>query len=405
MLVEPNPVMLGNARHPDAPLRIIILGATGSVGTSAIDIIRSAPEHFDVVALVANSNAEALAEMAVQVSARCAVVADTDCYEKLADALAGTDVEVAAGENAVLDALDRDADMVIGSIVGAAGLRPTLAAMKPGRTIALANKECLVSAGDLFMQEARRLNVTVLPVDSEHNAIFQVFERENASQVSKVILTASGGPFRTTPLADMKNVTREQALKHPNFSMGSRITIDSATMMNKGFEVIEAFHLFPLTYDQLDVLVHPQQIVHGLVQYSDGSLLAQMGAPDMRTPLAHCMSWPKRMAAPVEHLDLADVAQLTFEKPDLGKFPALRVAMEAMRRGQGATAVLNAADEVAVAAFLAGKIGFLEIAAAVEATLEKTEANGLLEVKDNLDDILQLDEAARQICAEWIGER
>ncbi|WP_150524866.1 1-deoxy-D-xylulose-5-phosphate reductoisomerase [Roseibium sediminis] len=405
MLVEPKSAVPGNACHADAPLRIIILGATGSVGQSACDIILSAPERFDVVALVANRNAKALAEMAIKLSARCAIVADADCYTCLSDALSGSTVEAGAGENAILDVLDRDADMVIGAIVGAAGLKPSLAAMKPGRTIALANKECLVSAGDLFMQEARRKNVTVLPVDSEHNAIFQVFERENASEVDKIILTASGGPFRTTSLAAMKDVTREQALKHPNFSMGSRITIDSATMMNKGFEVIEAFHLFPLSHDQLDVLVHPQQIVHGLVQYSDGSLLAQMGAPDMRIPLAHCMSWPERMPAPVEKLDLADIAQLTFEKPDLKRFPALRLAKEAMRRGQGATAVLNAADEVAVAAFLGGQIGFLDIAASVEATLEQAEAKGLLEVQDSLDDILELDGAARQICAEWLRSR
>lgn len=405
MLVEPKSAVSGNARHPDAPLRIIILGATGSVGQSACDIILSAPERFDVVALVANRNAKALAEMAIKLSARCAIVADTDCYASLSDALSGSTVEAGAGENAILDVLDRDADMVIGAIVGAAGLKPSLAAMKPGRTIALANKECLVSAGDLFMQEARRKNVTVLPVDSEHNAIFQVFERENASEVDKIILTASGGPFRTTSLTAMKDVTREQALKHPNFSMGSRITIDSATMMNKGFEVIEAFHLFPLSHDQLDVLVHPQQIVHGLVQYSDGSLLAQMGAPDMRIPLAHCMSWPERMPAPVEKLDLADIAQLTFEKPDLERFPALRLAKEAMRRGQGATAALNAADEVAVAAFLGDQIGFLDIAASVEATLEQAEAKGLLEVQDSLDDVLELDGAARLICAEWLRSR
>lgn len=405
MLVEPKSAVPGNARHPDAPLRIIILGATGSVGQSAVDIIHSAPERFEVVALVANRNAEALADMAIKVSAHCAIVADADCYANLSNALSGSAVEAGAGEQAILEVLDRDADMVIGSIVGAAGLRPTLAAMKPGRTIALANKECLVSAGDLFMREARRQNVTVLPVDSEHNAIFQVFERENASEIDKIILTASGGPFRTTPLSAMKNVTREQALKHPNFSMGSRITIDSATMMNKGFEVIEAFHLFPLSHDQLDVLVHPQQIVHGLVQYSDGSLLAQMGAPDMRIPLAHCMSWPHRMPTPVDKLDLAEIAQLTFETPDVERFPALRLAKDAMRRGQGATAALNAADEVAVAAFLGGQIGFLDIAASVEATLEQAEAKGMLEVQDSLDDILALDGAARQICAEWIRAR
>ncbi|EFO33644.1 1-deoxy-D-xylulose 5-phosphate reductoisomerase [Roseibium sp. TrichSKD4] len=405
MLVEPNMAASANASASDGPLSIIILGATGSVGCSAIDIIRAEPDRFNVVALVANRNAELLAEQAQQVSADCAVLADERGHSALKEALASTGVQTSAGEAAILEVLDQPADMVVGSIVGSAGLRPTMAAMKPGRTIALANKECLVSAGDLFMAEAAHQNVTVLPVDSEHNAIFQVFEQSNAEHVSKVILTASGGPFRTTPIDALSSVTREQALKHPNFSMGSRITIDSATMMNKGFEVIEAFHLFPISEDQLDVLVHPQQIVHGLVQYSDGSLLAQMGAPDMRTPIAHCMAWPNRMAAPIPQIDLAAIVQLTFEKPDLARFPALKLSIDAMKRGQGATAVLNAADEIAVAAFLDGKIGFMDIPASVEHVLEAAERKGLLSTMSSIDDVLLLDAEARQLCNDWIKAR
>ncbi|WP_417689493.1 1-deoxy-D-xylulose-5-phosphate reductoisomerase [Roseibium sp.] len=387
------------------PMRLTVLGATGSVGQSAIDIVLRNPGRFDVVAVVANSNAEELAILARKTSAKLAVVAREECLGQLRDALAGSGIEAAAGEAAVLDAAARPTDMVIGAIVGAAGLKPTLAAVAQGNSVALANKECLVSAGALFMAEVRRSGTTLLPVDSEHSAIFQVFENGNAEQIEKIILTASGGPFRTMPLDAMHKVTPAQALKHPNWDMGSRITIDSATMMNKGFEVIEAFHLFQIGQDQLEVLVHPQSAVHGLVQYRDGSLLAQLGSPDMRTPIAHCLAWPKRMSVPVERLDLAKIGSLTFEAPDQVRFPALRLALEAMKRGGGATTILNAADEVAVAAFLAGQIGFMDIPAVVESCLEALDArHGGRELMD-VDDVLAVDAEARKTCGQWIAGR
>jgi 1-deoxy-D-xylulose-5-phosphate reductoisomerase len=292
-----------------------------------------------------------------------------------------------------MEAADRDTDLVIGAIVGAAGLAPTMAAIKPGRRIALANKECLVCAGDLFMAKIAETGAELLPVDSEHNAIFQVFETAQPETIEKVILTASGGPFRTFALEDMARVTPQQALKHPNWDMGARITIDSATMMNKGLEVIEAHHLFPVSADQLDVLVHPQSAVHGLVQYRDGSLLAQLGSPDMRTPIAHCLAYPRRMDAPVQRLDLASLGTLTFENPDPVRFPALRLALEAMRAGGAAPAVLNAVDETAVAAFLKGVIGFMDIPAAVEEALSAFAGAGKLGEVASVGDVLSLDRA------------
>ncbi|MEP4033281.1 1-deoxy-D-xylulose-5-phosphate reductoisomerase [Roseibium polysiphoniae] len=386
-------------------MRLSVLGATGSVGRSTLDIVARNPDRFDVVSLVANSDVAGLAELARKVGADCAVLARSDKGAELAEALAGTGIEVAAGDEAVLEAVDRPADMVVAAIVGAAGLRPTLRAMKSSRAVALANKECLVSAGDVFMAEARRSETTVLPVDSEHSAIFQVFEQENADQVEKVILTASGGPFRTVSKAAMAGVTPAQALKHPNWDMGNRITIDSATMMNKGFEVIEAFHLFPLEQDQLEVLVHPQSVVHGLVQYRDGSLLAQLGSPDMRTPIAHCLAWPKRMDVPVERLDLARIGELSFEAPDLDRFPSLALALQAMRRGGGATTILNAADEVAVAAFLDQRIGLMDIPSAVEASLGKLDASHGGRTLEGVEDVLAVDEEARDACREWVASR
>jgi len=389
----------------EPPVRVTILGSTGSVGQSAIDVLSQARGQYEITALVANSNAELLAEQARAVGAKMAVLADSIQYGTLKEALSGSKVSVGAGPQAVLDAVDQPADIVIGAIVGSAGLEPTMAALKPGRTMALANKECLVSAGDLFMAKVRDTGCTVLPVDSEHNAIFQVFEAGNVDEIDKIILTASGGPFRTFSLEQMKAVTPQAALKHPNFSMGNRITIDSATMMNKGFEVIEAFHLFPVERNQLDILVHPQQIVHGLVQYTDGSLLAQMGAPDMRTPLAHCLAYPARMATRVERLDLATAGTLTFEKPDLTRFPALALALSALERGGGATAVLNAADEVAVKAFLEGKIGYLDISAAIAYAIEAAEAGGHLGEQESVDQILDLDRTARRHAHDWVEQR
>lgn len=392
-------------QQPQDVVRLIILGATGSIGQSTLDIVARNPDRFDVVALVANRNAEELARLAIEVSADFAVLADETQARVLAKAMAGSGIANGCGRNAVLEAVDRPADLVVAGIVGAAGLEPTLSAIRSGRSIALANKECLVSAGGLFMDAIRKAGATLLPVDSEHNAIFQVFEPENIRTVEKIILTASGGPFRLTPLVDMPAIKPAQALKHPNWEMGRRITIDSATLMNKGFEVIEAFHLFPVDADQLDVLVHPQSVIHGLVQYADGSLLAQMGSPDMRTPIAHCLAWPERMPVPLKRLDLAEIGSLTFERPDTKRFPALRLAMDAMKRGCGATCVLNAADEVAVGAFLDENLRFPDIPAAVDATLNRLEAAGRLGVPAGVADVLDLDREARAVCRDWITNR
>ncbi|MEM9634701.1 MAG: 1-deoxy-D-xylulose-5-phosphate reductoisomerase [Pseudomonadota bacterium] len=387
------------------PVRIIVLGATGSVGQSLANLIQRNPEKFDVVALVANQNATALAEMARKLSASSAVLADPAKHRELAELLQGSGIKVGSGDAAVMDCVEQEAELVVGAIVGAAGLRPTMAAVKSDRRIALANKECLVCAGELFMARVRQAKAELLPMDSEHNAIFQVFETEQAHQIEKVILTASGGPFRTFSTEEMSSVTPQQALKHPNWEMGSRITIDSATMMNKGFEVIEASHLFPVEHDQLDVLVHPQSMVHGLVQYKDGSLLAHLGSPDMRTPIAHCLSFPQRMEVPVKRLNLAELGTLTFEAPDLERFPALRLALEAMKLGDVASAALNAADEVAVEAFLHGRIGFLDIPAAIEVVLEDLATSGSVNAFSSVEDVLDLDGEVRRKTSEWIKSR
>ncbi|MCA1297129.1 1-deoxy-D-xylulose-5-phosphate reductoisomerase [Stappia indica] len=396
----------GGADHDEAagaPMRLTVLGASGSIGRSTLDLVERYPERFEVQALTANTSAEALADAAIRVGARLAVVADPTAYATLKAALAGSGIEAAAGAEAVIAAAERPADMLVAAIVGAAGLAPTLAAVRVGTTIALANKECLVCAGDLFMQAARAAGTTILPVDSEHNALFQVFETANAGQVERLTLTASGGPFRTFSLEEMRHVTPEAALRHPNWSMGARISIDSATMMNKGFEVIEARHLFPVRPDQLDVLVHPQSVVHGMVQYRDGSVLAQLGSPDMRTPISHCLAWPRRMRTPAQRLDLAALGTLTFEAPDPIRFPALRLAREAMATGTAATAALNAADEVLVEAFLNRRIGFLEIAETVEAVLETLGRNGELTAPGSVDEVLQVDALARKTARNLAG--
>ncbi len=387
------------------PTRITVLGATGSIGLSVADLLERNPDRFDVVALVANRNADALADMAITLNASTAVLTDEKNHHVLAERLKGTGITAASGVAALEEAVDMDADLVVGAIVGAAGLMPTFRAIKPGRRIALANKECLVCAGDLFVERIRTSGAELLPVDSEHNAVFQVFQKDQADQIEKVILTASGGPFRTWSIDRMRGVTPAQALKHPNWDMGSRITIDSATMMNKGREGIEASHLFPVSNDQLEVLVHPQSTIHGLVQYKDGSLLAQLGSPDMRTPIAHCLSFPARMPVPVKRLNLAELGTMTFEAPDLERFPCLGIALDVLDAGGAAPAALNAADEVAVEAFLKGHIGFLDIPAAIEAVLEQLSAANLLKPAKSVDDVLGLDSEARQKTLEWIESR
>lgn len=380
-----------------APRRLSVLGATGSIGLNTLDLVSAEPERFKIEALTAGRNARELAELAIRFSARIAVVADPAAYAELRDHLAGTGIEAAAGAEAVAAAAARPTDIVVSAIVGFAGLAPSLAALGATQILALANKETLVSAGPLFLAEAKRAGTRILPVDSEHNAIFQVFETGNADAVSEVIITASGGPFLRTPKSELAAVTREMALRHPKWSMGPKITIDSATLMNKGLELIEAYRLYPVSVDQLSVVVHPQSVVHGLVRYKDGSLLAELGVPDMRTPIGYCLAWPERRPTTVKPLDLAAVGTMTFEAPDRDRFPCLPLAEAAMRRGEGAPCVLNGANEVAVEAFLAGRIGFLDIARVVEKTLDKIdEEGGLLEPK-SLAMATELDGWARKI--------
>lgn len=353
-----------------APKRITILGSTGSVGCNTIDLIARNRDAYHIEALTANRNVDLLAQQAKSLRPALAAIADPSKYAELKDALAGTDVEVAAGPNAIVEAAARPIDWVMAGIVGAAGLGSTLAAVRQGAVVALANKETLVCAGDLVLEETRRHGATLLPVDSEHNAIFQVFDFDQADRVERVILTASGGPFRTNSLEEMAAMTPAQAVAHPNWDMGAKISVDSATLMNKGLEIIEAFHLFPVTQDQLEVVVHPQSVVHSMVEYIDGSVLAQLGSPDMRTPIAYTLGWPDRISAPAPRLDFAEIGQLTFERPDLTRFPALKLAYEALEAGGAAPTILNAANEIAVNGFLDSRIGFLDIARVVDRTLE-----------------------------------
>lgn len=360
---------------------VTLLGATGSVGRSTLDLIGSAPEGaFDVIAMTANGNVDGLVEAARRFRPKFCAVADVEAGPALKAALEGTGIACGAGEDAVLDAAAMDAGWVMAAIVGAAGLKPTLEAVRRGAQVAFANKEALVCAGPLFMEAAQRSGAALLPVDSEHNAIFQAFDEARRDGIRRIILTASGGPFRTASLEDMASMTPAQAVAHPTWSMGAKISVDSATMMNKGLEIIEACHLFDLPEDRIDVLVHPESIVHGLVEYADGGLLAQMGAPDMRTPIAHALAFPDRMETSVERLDLAQLGTLSFFEPDPRKFPALDLARAAFRAGGCAPAVLNAANEVAVDAFLNGKIGFLDIAAVVSDALGEAERSGYSQV-------------------------
>ncbi len=379
--------------------RVTILGSTGSVGCNTIDLIERQPEAFSVEALTANGNAELLADQARRLSARLAVVADEARYSDLKRALQGSGVEAAAGREALIEAANRPADWVMAAIVGAAGLAPTLAAIRRGAIVALANKECLVSAGPLMINEVAACGATMLPVDSEHNAIFQVFDFESRESIERIILTASGGPFRTYSREDMEAVTPAQAVAHPNWDMGAKISVDSATMMNKGLELIEAHYLFGLTEDRIDILVHPQSIVHSMVAYVDGSVLAQLGTPDMRTPISYTLGWPRRMAAPSARLDLAQIGNLSFETPDIQRFPAISLARQALKTGGSAPTILNAANEVAVLGFLDGKIGFLDIPRIVAATLERAATTTL----DTLDHVLAADSESRDIAQSMIA--
>jgi len=359
------------------------------------------PDGYEVEALTANRNPDRLAEQACALRARFAAIADAAHYPALRDALAGTGIEAGCGGAALAEAAMRPADWVMAGIVGAAGLAPTLAAIRRGAIVALANKEVLVCAGELFMQEVTRSGAILLPVDSEHNAIWQCFDLERADTVERIILTASGGPFRERAFEEMRAVTPTEAVAHPNWSMGAKISVDSATMMNKGLELIEAHHLFRLPLERVEIVVHPQSIVHGAVVYRDGSVLAQLGSPDMRTPIAYALAWPDRIETPAKRLDLAAIGRLTFESPDERRFPALRIAREALIRGGGCPTVLNAANETAVHAFLDRRIGFLDIVEIVERTLEAIPEGEL----ESLDDVYNFDTAAREIAAGLSGLR
>ncbi|WP_342022018.1 1-deoxy-D-xylulose-5-phosphate reductoisomerase [Methyloceanibacter stevinii] len=372
-----------------------MLGATGSIGESTLDLVGRNPDDYEVIALTGNKNIARLAELAVQHGAKLAVTADAGSYKDLLLALAGTGIEVAAGPKALLDAASRPADWIMAAIVGVAGLRPTLRAVKQGTAVALANKECLVSGGEIFMREVARHGATLLPVDSEHSAARQAMTGTEPDKIESVCLTASGGPFRTWSVEQMAEAGPEQALKHPNWSMGAKVTIDSASLMNKGLELIEAHHLFALPPEKLCVLVHPQSIVHCLVQMTDGAVLAQLSCPDMRTPIAYSLAWPERMHVPNERIDLATLGSLTFEAPDPERFPALRLAKEVLDTGGGAGAVLNAANEVAVAAFLEKRLGFLGIAGLVETTLVDC-ADLIALTAETAEDVYEIDEEARR---------
>ncbi len=374
---------------------ISILGATGSIGQSTLDLVMRSPDDYQVLALTAATDVDGLAAAAKATNARLAVIADETKLDALKQALSGTNIDVAAGPQALIDAATLEADWTMAAIVGCAGLAPTLAALAAGKTVALANKEALVSAGDLMLAVARQSGATLLPTDSEHNAVFQCLDRSAPKGVAKIILTASGGPFRTWSKAEMQAAQPEQALKHPNWSMGAKITIDSATMFNKGLELIEAHYLFDMPADRLEVIFHPQSVIHSMVEYVDGSVLAQMGAPDMRIPIAHCLAWPDRIDTPVARLNLAEVARLEFEAPDEDRFPALRLAREAMVAGGAKPAILNAANEMAVAAFLDRRIAFTDIAVIVESVLHAYDAPAPLAISD----VLEIDGEARRLAA------
>ncbi len=378
--------------------KISILGATGSVGASTLDLVERTPDRFEVIALTAGTDVDGLAAAARRTGAKLAVIADESCLEALESKLAGSDCRAAAGPAALDEAAAGEAEWVMAAIVGCAGLVPVMAAIEAGRTIALANKEALVSAGALMIEAARRTGATLLPVDSEHNAIFQCLAGSRAQDVSKLILTASGGPFRTASDEEMRGATPAQAVAHPNWSMGAKISVDSATLMNKGLELIEAHYLFGLPSKRIEILIHPQSVVHSMVEFIDGSMLAQLGSPDMRVPIAYALAWPERMASPAERLNLAAIRNLAFEEPDVQRFPALRIARQALEQGGAAPTVLNAANEIAVGCFLEQRIGFTQIAPLVEQALGESDAGAPASV----DEVIALDRATRDAVREMI---
>ena len=398
-----------DASKSSGPRRITILGSTGSIGESTLSVLEHAEKlgeaNFEIEALTANRNIEKLVEQARKFKPKFVAVADESLGDELRAALAGLEIEVGAGPQAVEDAACRDADWVMAAIVGAAGLRPTLKAAERGADIALANKECLVCAGDVVTAAIRKAGGTLLPVDSEHNAIFQVFDFNQPDRVSRLILTASGGPFRTWTKEAMASATPAQAVAHPNWSMGAKISVDSATMMNKGLELIEAAHIFPVDHEKIEILVHPQSVIHSMVEYVDGSVLAQLGTPDMRTPIATTLAWPNRTPSPSAALNFAQVATLTFEDPDLVRFPSLVLARHAIRSGGIMPAALNAANEVAVASFLAGRLKFLDIAVISEQVLEGSARLNSQSTLSTLEEAMEADARARHMAEECVASR
>jgi 1-deoxy-D-xylulose-5-phosphate reductoisomerase len=379
---------------------ITILGATGSVGRSTLDLIERNRDRYEIVALTAHKDVAGLAALAKRFGAKQAVIGDASLLAELEAALAGTAIDAAAGEGAIVEAAASGADWTMAAIVGTAGLKPVMRALESGRTVALANKEALVSAGALLTRAAAASGAMLLPVDSEHNAVFQCFDRARPEGVRRIILTASGGPFRIWPLERMRAATAAEAVAHPNWSMGAKISVDSATLMNKGLEMIEAFHLFPVGADAIEIVVHPQSVIHSLVEYVDGSVLAQLGAPDMRVPIAHTLAWPERMATPCERLDLVSLGRLDFEAPDPVRFPALGLARQALAQGGAKPAILNAANEIAVASFLESRIAFLDIASLVSEVLARYDPPAPL----SIDDVLEIDREARHVAAALTGK-
>ncbi len=387
------------------PRKVSVLGSTGSIGVSTLDLFEQAKAPVEIVALAAGKNVERLADQALKWRPQIAVIEDEAALPRLRERLAGSGIRTAAGSSAVAEAAAMDAQWVMSAIVGFAGLAPTLAAARAGAVVALANKESLICAGPQLLRTAKLAGGAVIPVDSEHSAIFQVFSPSNAQHVARLILTASGGPFRGWPREQMSRATRAQALAHPNWSMGAKISIDSATMMNKGLEVIEAAYLFAMPPERIDILIHPQSIVHSMVEYADGSTLAQLGPPDMRSPIACAFAWPDRLPWPAQKLDLAKVGPLEFEEPDLERFPALRIAKSALLAGGAAPAAMNGADEIAVAAFLDGRIGFLNIAEVVEETLSRMDRQNLLTPPENdpVDAARVTDATARRVAGDVVS--
>lgn len=381
--------------------KVAILGCTGSIGKSTLDLIERSPDEFEITALTAAVNVGALADAARRTKARLAVIADESRLRDLEEVLQGSGCRAAAGVDALVEAATGDSDLVMAAIVGCAGLRPTMAAVEAGKTVALANKEALVTAGDLMTDAAKTSGATLLPVDSEHNAIFQSLAGSRIDQVSRIILTASGGPFRTASAETMRNATPAQAVAHPNWTMGAKISVDSATLMNKGLELIEAHYLFGLPSERIDILVHPQSVIHSLVEFIDGSVLAQLGSPDMRIPIAYALAWPDRMPTPAQRLDLAAIARLDFGEPDLERFPALRLSREALEAGGSTPAVLNAANEVAVATFLDGRISFPDIIKLVDIALQENDSPA----PRSIEDVFEIDRKVRTEVTAMIEER